>query len=65
MLLIFKSEEMSFIDCGPSFEFSLINGPLHTTITLNITFSYISKLFQILYAFYLASRNDVTVILNC
>ena len=41
MLVIFKSEEKSFIDCGPSFEFSLINGSLHTTITLNIKFSYI------------------------
>ena len=62
MLVIFKSEEKSFID---RFEFSLINGSLHTTITLNIKFSYISKLFQILYAFYMASRNYVTVILNC
>ena len=57
MLVIFKSEEKSFIDCGPSFEFSLINGSLHSTITLNINFSYISKLFQVLFAFYLASRN--------
>ena len=57
MLVIVKMEEKSFIDCGPSFEFSLINGSLHTTITLNIKFSYISKLFQVLFAFYLASRN--------
>lgn len=65
MLVIFKSEEMSFMDCGPSFEFSLINRSLHSTITLNIKFLYTLKLCQILFAFYLASRNYVTVILNC
>ena len=51
MLVIVKMEEKSFIDCGPSFEFSLINGSLHTTITLNIKFS--CKLFQNCFKFYL------------